>query len=154
MEDDVLNTMSLIEDVSVNIFYRNINASYSIIYIRFNYGNTIAYLRRFLDNDIIENVLNNIILSVNTVNTDGKILKQLISIDQNSFISKYTDTTNIVYMYKYISKNKIINMNGVYDKKAIDGIKSISNVSVANNVLNGYYVPTDTVIINNTTKTN
>jgi hypothetical protein len=57
-------------------------------------------------------------------------------------------------MYKYTSKNKILNINGVYDKKTIEEIKYISNISNADDRLNGYYVPSDTIIINNTRKTN
>jgi hypothetical protein len=77
MLDDVNAALSSVEDVNVNVFYRNIDGPYSIIYVRFNYDGRINYIRRFLDGNIIDNVINNILLSMNTIDSNGKILKEL-----------------------------------------------------------------------------
>jgi hypothetical protein len=147
--------LNLVSDVTVKVFYRNINDNDTLFYVKFNYDDNVWYLRRFLEQDIILNVLNNVILSINCINNNGEILKKLIRIDPDNYINKYLDneSSDITYIYSYNNSDQIININGVYDRRSVDDLKELGKEDNTG-LINGHYVPDDVVLINNTQKTN
>ena len=129
------------DDVNVDIQFTNFNDQSSIVYIRFNNNSGVNYTRKFLSNDIISIILNNIYLSVNLYNSENNsIYEKLILVD--NLINTYSENANLVYMYKI--PNKIMSINAILKKNKID------NVSL--NVIDKPYIPNDVVIINKNKK--
>mgnify|MGYP006935329749 CR=1 FL=1 len=150
MQEDVQQALDLIKNITIDVFYRNINSIDTLFYIKFVYDKTIWYLRRFLEQDIIQNILNTMVISVNEINSNGTLIKKLISLDINDIITKYIDDVDITYVIKHSSENQIININGIFDKKNIDMLKYQGDTASISDT----YIPSDVIIINNTQKTN
>ncbi len=150
MEGDVLHALDLIKNVTVDLFYRNINTIDTFFYIKFTNDQTIQYLKRFLENDVILNILNTMTISVNCINETGTMIKEMIYLDFDNIVTRYVNEIDIVYVVKHTTQNQIININGIFDKQTIDMLK----YQVEKPALSDSYIPADMIIVNNTQKTN
>lgn len=150
LEEDVLNTLNLIKNVDVTMAQRKIAENSTYIYIEFNYDKTVSYLKRFLEQENINNILNNIILSVNGIDRNNQIIQSLITLSTSNFITKYINDYKITYVYNYISSIQFTNINGVFDRKLIEKYLITNDTTSQENS----FVPNDVFLINNIQKLN
>lgn len=105
------------------------------------------YLYRYIGNNKIDLIINNIVLSITYFDYTNKFLKvMLFKPEEEKLINSYIDNeNNITYMYN-ISGVDILKINNIYNKNEVD--KYYSDETTNNN----YYLPEDVIHITNNKK--
>lgn len=145
---DITTVFNLLEDsLGINVFQRKVNQFNSILYIKYKQHIMHNYLYRYIGNNKIDLIINNIVLSITYFDYTNKFLKvMLFKPEEEKLINSYIDNeNNITYMYN-ISGVDILKINNIYNKNEVD--KYYSDETTNNN----YYLPEDVIHITNNKK--
>jgi hypothetical protein len=107
----------------------------------------INYLNKFIFDNAVNLILDNIMLSITAIEMDSDNIKLFMWKPTEPHIDKYTDNTGIITYIYHIKDIEILEMNGVFDKKIIESHYDETNLDNT-----GTYVPNDIVLITNNKK--
>lgn len=140
---------SLYEEIgnsyTINIFYKKINRRNTILYIQYSSSDIINHLYKFFQNNEIDLVINNIVVSIMEYNYEtGYIENILYPLTTDNLVQTYNDSNTVTYIFKIVDKD-IIKINNIFNRSIIDKYYYQDSTTE-------YYLPNDVVQITDNKK--